>query len=935
MQVGFWEVLLDEHYKLGPGKPWLQNTRLGWIIAGPISNNVGDKVNKSSCHLVANMKVQEQLEKFWMIEEIAEERKFSEEEEERCEIIFKETTRRNEEGRFIVTLPLKREESMLGGSFGIAIKRFKNVERRFARDERFKRSYCEFMEEYEALGHMTKVKEIRWPEGKKVNTLWDLNGICLLPHHGVVREASLTTKLRVVFDASATTDSGMSLNNILMVGPKLQDDLFDILLRFRKHQFVMVADIAKMYRQILIREDQRHLQSILWRSSVGKPLDIYNLNTVTYGTASASFLAVRCLQELGHINQTKYPKASRAIIKDFYMDNLLTGEDTVEKAIVLKEQISQILNSGCFVLRKWLSNDGKVILGEGEQSDMQNIEHYIADDEEKHKTLGLFWEPSWDTFHFSVNNMVNNKQISKRTNLSTISQLFNPLGLAGPVITKAKLLLQGLWKLKLEWDSMVPEEFRATWENFRDSLEQIEHVLIPRKVICSETSEVQVHGFCDASQIAYGACIYIRSTNRGGKHQVSLLCSKSRVAPLKVLSLPRLELCGALLLARLVSVSLKALDFTPNKVFYWCDSTIVLSWLAAEPVEWKTFVGNRTAEIQRLTKRYQWNHIKSCDNPADVISRGLDPNRLKDCRIWWEGPNWLNLDSKDWPIGEVLISETEKIPERKAIHQTLLGLQTLELWNKYSNFSKLQRVVGYCLRFANNCCMKGNRSKKLAEVKDILPLNIEELQRASKILVKLCQWQAFWEEIIALQGKRNIAKNSKLLSLNPFLDLEGILQVGGRLQNSNLHFNQLHPIILPNHHKFTKMLITHEHRKNLHAGPQALLAIIRLNYWPLSGLNTIKQVLRNCIVCFRVRPRGFECIMGNLPKSRVTPSRPFSNCGIDYGGPFEIKLSKIRDHKVIKVYMCAFVCRGQKWTTRAKPIFTKFRHSNCISATFC
>ncbi|GJQ78894.1 hypothetical protein Trydic_g65 [Trypoxylus dichotomus] len=313
--------------------------------------------------------------------------------------------------------------------------------------------YANFMEEYETLGHMTKLESV------------DNTKPCYyLPHHGVFKESSLTTKLRVVFNASAPSSSGFSLNDIQLVGPTIQDDLFSILIRFRQHTYVVSADIAKMYRQVLIDPKYRCLQRILWRSDPSKPLHIYQLHTVTYGTASAPYLAVKCLKQLSIEHIDNFPRAANAIVHDFYVDDFLSGSDTVEEAQLLCNQVSQILQDGCFELRKWISNNPQIltVLNSSKVSSPQVM--LFKQSEVKHKTLGIQWNWSTDNLTYSIPNYNKTRPFTKLNLLSDISKIFDPLGLLSPVVVNAKLLIQKIWQLNLSWDDVVPESIKDSCE---------------------------------------------------------------------------------------------------------------------------------------------------------------------------------------------------------------------------------------------------------------------------------------------------------------------------------------------------------------------------------------------------------------------------------------------------------------------------------------
>lgn len=315
-------------------------------------------------------------------------------------------------------------------SYNIALKRLYALERRFARQPEIKQEYVKFMEQYKALGHMSQVKENK--PRSSTNTYY-------LPHHSIIKSNALTSKLRVVFDASTRSESGVSLNHKLMVGPVLQDTLFELLLKFRIHQYVLTADLEIMYRQILVREQDRDLQRILWRSNSNNEIQKYRLNTLTYGTSSAPFLAVRCLKELALQEKNKYPTAAEVLQHDFYMDDLITGAHTWQEACLLQQELMKLLQKGKFNLRKWRSND-KRILGSLAQ-DKKEDEFLILNKHEVLRTLGLLWDSRNDCLQYEIK-LVGEQAATKRQTLSLILKIFDPLGLIGPILVVAKQLMQ-------------------------------------------------------------------------------------------------------------------------------------------------------------------------------------------------------------------------------------------------------------------------------------------------------------------------------------------------------------------------------------------------------------------------------------------------------------------------------------------------------------
>ncbi|XP_034827793.2 uncharacterized protein [Maniola hyperantus] len=331
----FWELIHEGNIRL-PNGPYLQNTHLGWIISGPIVLNTR---NDSLIQCNFTQSIDTQLRQFWEIEEFPRDRDRTDA-EHACEELFTRTTTRNDEGRFIVSIPLKSSPDLLGESLPQAERRFLALEKRLERAPAYKKLYADFLHEYESLGHMTRVSTYGTPH-------------YFMPHHGVFRENHSSTRLRVVYDAGAVSSSGISYNDLQLVGPPIQGDLISIILRFRQHRYVACADIEKMYRQCLVDETQRDLQLILWRDEPTQPLGVYRLNTVTYGTASAAFLSCRCLKQLAI--ETTNSEVSRIINEDFYVDDMITGSDDKEVLIKLCEETTKTLQAGCFPLLEYKS----------------------------------------------------------------------------------------------------------------------------------------------------------------------------------------------------------------------------------------------------------------------------------------------------------------------------------------------------------------------------------------------------------------------------------------------------------------------------------------------------------------------------------------------------------------------------------------------------
>ena len=850
----------------------LQKSQLGWIIGGSVlstSSHIQRKTFATSVNF--------DLSKFWDIEEGPQQRYLSSEERD-CEDHFTAHVQRDETGRYLIALLFNHKKQSIGDSRSRAYNRFLSLERKLRRDKSLQREYSSVIQEYISLGHMSKV-ETRDSDG------------FYLPHHAVIKPSSTTTKVRVVFDGSAKSSSGLSLNDALMIGPTIQDDIFSLLLRFRMYAYVLTGDIEKMYRQFLIRPEDRRYQRILWRDERNE-IATFELNTVTFGLSSAPYLAIRCVHQLADDEEDSFPRAASILKQDMYVDDLLTGADTYAEAKDLRDEVIDLLQRGGLNIRQWVSNEPGLLDGLTEQ---QIHPKFFGDSTVK--TLGVSWDARNDTVTYTVDPHVATK-VTKRTILSTIARIFDPLGLLAPVTVVAKILMQRLWHLKLDWDESLPASLHTEWITFANDFKHLHNISFGRNVTQRATRRIELHGFCDASERAYGACLYIRSIDKCGKINANLLCAKSRVAPLKTISLARLELCGAVLLASLYVTVREAIKRKIDSVIFWTDSTIVLNWLHKEPCTLKTFVANRVSEIQMRTDITAWSHVRSCDNPADLLSRGQPPVQFLRDSNWRHGPQWLSSIESAWPESRFEI--IEEVPEIKRLTCFVTtAINSDEILNRYSSLSRLRRIIAYCLRFRLPHRFKG-------------PLTVEELHAAKDRVVQLVQTSAFAQDLHHLKTGAGLHPKSKLLPLHPFVDNKGILRVGGRLQNSILPYEQKHPILLPKGHHITELVIREAHLQHHHAGINSTLYAVRQTYWPIDGKNTTRKIVRQCVRCFRINPPATDYVMGNLPASRVTESRPFYNCGVDYCGPFYIKERRFRNRTRIKVYVAVFICLATK-----------------------
>ncbi|CAF4882559.1 unnamed protein product [Pieris macdunnoughi] len=395
-----------------------------------------------------------------------------------------------------------------------------------------------------------------------------------------------------------------------------------------------------MFRNIWLHSEHQKFQKIIWRDDQSQPLGEFQLATVTYGTKAAPFLAMMILKRLAIDERSNYPSsiAPAVLESSFYMDDLLHGTHSAQTAIELKNDLIKLLKSGGFNLRKWRSNLPLLLEDMNDSEKEFDFKH-----QESTKTLGLRWNPNTDEFIFYPINYIPNITPTKRQLLSEISKIYDPLGWLVPVTTKLKILFQETWKSDLGWDQPIPHKLVLEWTKIKVDISYISQFKIPRWLQTQENDIVELHGFCDASTKAYACVVYCRIRRKDTTQYVTIVAATSKVVPIKkTLSIPRLELCGALLLAKLMKNIVESLSNFRVHVYGWVDSMAVLGWINGEPEKWKPFVANRVRMICEIIPKNMWRYINSSENPADCASRGSTALHLTSLSLWWHGPEWLS-----------------------------------------------------------------------------------------------------------------------------------------------------------------------------------------------------------------------------------------------------------------------------------------------------
>ena len=447
-----------------------------------------------------------------------------------------------------------------------------------------------------------------------------------MPHFPVFKESS-TTAMRIVYDASAKISSkALSLNDCLHTGPNLIQRLQSMLLTFRSHKIAFTADIEKAFLQIELNTQDRDATRFLWLKDVDKSannpdnLVVYRFCRVLFGAAPSPYLLNATIQH--HlIKQDDW--ISEDLQRSIYMDNVVTETDTEPEALQYYTPSRNCFQKAGMNLRQWTSNSPA--LNRQAHDDGVYAEPMV-------KVLGLNWNTKTDTLSLSLAKLIketnSTEKVSKRSVLSLSSKLYDPLGFVEPVTVKAKIMMQELWKHNLTWDKELPGNFKENWIKWLNELQNLTPLEIPRQYFNNVCNEVQLHVFCDSSQLAYGAVAYLRETTPNSGTTCTFVMSKSKVAPIKPQTMPRLELLAAVL-----AVLPK---FYTSQIVLWSDSQIVLSWISSSKPLRQQFIQHRVQLIRDITSQSTWRYCPTTSNPADLITRGLDAKQQ--C---WKGPHGL------------------------------------------------------------------------------------------------------------------------------------------------------------------------------------------------------------------------------------------------------------------------------------------------------
>ena len=703
-----------------------------------------------------------------------------------------------------------------------------------------------------------------------------------IPHRPVIRESAESTKVRIVYDASAKpSEKSPSLNECLETGPPLQNLLWNVLVRNRFKPVALAGDLKQAFLQIRIREEDRDAMRFHWiKDKDSSKVEVYRFTRAMFGLVQSPFLLGGTLEY--HLNSMKeqHPAEVDEILRSLYVDDIITGMNTLDEVKHLKKSAVSIFGKAQFQLHKWHSN-----LKELETEDScSEVEQTFAKEQlgvkdDETRLLGLKWNKASDTLRVEFSDK--GAETTKRGILRYLAAIFDPLGLVAPITLKGKFVFRDACQANLPWDKELPKSLQQQWQRFELHLPC--QFQVPRSLAAFQENieAIDLHVFGDTSGAGTATVMYAVVFQESGTNQ-GLVAAKARLAK-KSLTIPRLELVSAHMAANLAQNVLDALQGMPVRHIYgWLDSTVALYWIKGKG-SYKQFVTNRVKKINE--KNFiQWRYVPTNLNPADIASRGGNKESIG--QMWSQGPLWLS-DHKSWPADIQVNASGESEKEAKAVKEVL----TVSIEEEKSSLDKIlakhgfwksMHITAWILRFVHN-------SRKKGSVRKVQTIMTEDLDMAINFWVKREQ-QRF-------QNTEEFAMDKQQLNLCK--DSSDIFVCHGRIQGE-------YPQYLPSRSLLSEKMVMNAHINTLHGGVSLTMEYIRRSYWIPRLRQLTKKIIRSCNWCKRFQTRSFPAPPeGNLPTDRTEGTRPFQVVGVDYAGPLTYRRRRKYEGKA---YIVLFAC---------------------------
>lgn len=888
-----WHLIISREIMSGrPHLPVASLTRLGWALHGPHSNP------RAMVPFINHMRpktpedeILELMKSHFDIESLGVVKKLPRDDPDRraLELLESTCTEVAGESRFRAGLLWRSDDVRLPDNRPQALKRLFSLEKKLDRDESLKVEYSRHMNNLFEKGYAEKVDMSAPPSDK----LW------YLPHFPTFHPQK--GKMRLVWDAAAVT-KGTSLNSALLAGPDLLESLFGVLVRFREGKTAVIADIKEMFLQIEIVEQDRDALRFVWRGEDrANPPQEYRMRRLIFGSAASPTTALFVKNKNALLHAAEFPIAAEKTVKNTYMDDVLMAFDEDEATVRrVVNEIYELNKRASFELRGFASNRPAVI------SDVSNsnLDTALIARNDMERTLGLKWNHASDTLGFNVNmrntpvEVLNGSRLpTKREVTSAAMSIFDPIGYVSPISVLGKALIQEIWRTGISWDDPISDALAPAWRSFIDNVQQLRNLEIPRHVI-AYNREVDLHTFCDASEKIYAAAVYVVSRGPDGLVRSALVAAKARVSPLKVISIPRLELQSCVLATRLADTIVKESDYTINKRYFWSDAKTALSWIRSDPRRYKSFVAHRVAEIEGSTTPADWHWVPSALNVADDATKGV-PAEFDAKHRWFNGPEFIRQDSKHWPVEKLPAQPTDTGEER--VPKTVCSATAaqnkfayLPEVSRYSKFTRLVRAVGRTLVAAEN--FKAVLYKK----KPVLELSNDHISLAEILLIRRSQHASFDEEIKLMETGRTLPKKSPLYKIAMKLDKNGVIVLDSRIDRGGAHIPVLHA-----KEDFTKLLINHFHALFNHGNHATVINEMKQRYYIIGLRGSIRYIANKCQWCRTYKGPTLTVPVGDLPPERLKANQPaFTAAAVDLFGPMHITIGRRREKRWGVLFTC-------------------------------
>ncbi|XP_062708625.1 uncharacterized protein LOC134288285 [Aedes albopictus] len=917
----------------GVDEPIGVKSHLGWTVYGPRRSPPPTESFVGYHARLTNEELHNAMRKYFTVEDVegtVSQLPESVADRRARDIMQNTTVKRN--GRYETGLLWKVDDFRFPDSLPMALHRLRGLERRLDRDPNLDRKVRQQIQEYQTKKYIHKASAEELETSNQARVWY-------LPLN-VVQNPKKPEKVRLVWDAAAQV-RGISLNSMLLPGPDLLVPLTAVLQPFRERAIAFGGDLQEMFHQFTIREADKQAQRFVFRVDRDNDPEIFIMDVGTFGATCSPASAQYIKNHNASQYAEQYPEAARSIVRLHYVDDYLDSADDVDEAVERAKQVRFIHSQAGFTIHKWISNSPRFLeeLGEHNTEDKISLQH--CNEGSAERVLGLIWHPKEDVFMFltAVRDdlapyLLATARPTKRLALSCVMSLFDPLGLLAPFTLHRKILLQELWKSGCNWDQEINDECFSKWTWWRNTLSSIENLQIPRcylkGVSAAAYDTLQLHVFCDGSSHAYGCVAYFRLETPSGII-CSLVMAKTKVAPLKQLSIPRMKLQAAVLGARLANTVVANHRVKITKRILWSDSRTVLSWIQSDQRKYKPFVGFRIGEILQETAVDDWRYIRTKMNIADLLTKKRRESSLTSDGEWFHGPRILYAPEESWiGINEMAPNTNEELRACHLFHAD----QAVEFQGplidvpRFSKWNVLVRTIACVFRFISNCRRK--RKNKPIEVIEttektnklvcrtlsliVAPLKQEEYEIAEIVLWKLAQSDVFGEEITILRRNQKstmeswgkIDRKHFLYKLSPFLDDHQVLRVDGRLSESEfIPYDSRFPIILPSHHAVTDLLIDHLHQRFGHAYKDTVVNELRRRFYVPRVRACVSKVVKRCQSCKLRKSEPLTPRMAPLPVERLTPFiRPFSYVGIDYFGPVDVVVGRHSEKRWIVLFTC-------------------------------